>query len=186
MQVAQPPAPSRTLRIVVIGAGVSGLAVAGRLRRMGATVTIVEKNLGPGGRCDELVTEGHRFDVGPSIILLPDAFEETYCALGEDMRDHLDLVRVDPAYRIHFPDATSVRPNGLLPQQIAAPSVACYARYRSVVGAVRTISIAGLVVQLELTADTVRMQQQLERVEAGSFTKYSADLAHPPVSSPHL
>ena len=44
-----------------------------------------------GGRCDQIVKDGHRFDVGPTLFLMPEVFEETYAALGEKMSDHLDL-----------------------------------------------------------------------------------------------
>lgn len=96
----------RQPRALVIGAGIGGIAVAARLACSGYTVTVLEKNATPGGRCDQLVREGHRFDVGPTLFLMPELFRETYAALGERMEDHLDLRRVDPTYRIHFADGT--------------------------------------------------------------------------------
>jgi phytoene desaturase len=89
---------------LVIGAGLGGIAAAARLARHGYQVTVVEKNSRPGGRCDQLVRDGHRFDVGPTLFLMPEVFAETYAALGERMADHLDLRRVDPTYRIRFDD----------------------------------------------------------------------------------
>jgi phytoene dehydrogenase-like protein len=75
--------------VLVIGAGIGGLAVAGRLAKGGYQVTVLEKNDAPGGRCNQIVREGHRFDVGPSLFLMPDVFRETYAALGERMEDHV-------------------------------------------------------------------------------------------------
>jgi phytoene desaturase len=92
--------------VIVIGAGVGGIAVAGRLARRGYDVTVLEKNAVPGGRCNQIVQDGHRFDVGPSLFLLPQVYAATYAALGERMEDHLDLKRVDPTYHIHFEDET--------------------------------------------------------------------------------
>lgn len=89
---------------LVVGAGIGGLAVAARLARRGYEVTVVEKNEKAGGRCDQLVVDGHRFDTGPTLFLMPEVFEETYEALGEDMNEHLDLRRIDPTYRIRFDD----------------------------------------------------------------------------------
>jgi phytoene desaturase len=92
--------------ILVIGAGVGSIAVAGRLARRGYDVTVLEKNAVPGGRCNQIVQDGHRFDVGPSLFLLPQVYAQTYAALGERMEDHLDLKRIDPTYHIHFEDET--------------------------------------------------------------------------------
>ena len=94
----------RSQSAVVVGAGIGGLAVAGRLRRAGFEVTLLEKNDHAGGRCDTLQWRGHRFDTGPSFILLPDAFQDTFAALGERMDGHLELHRVDPTYTVRFSD----------------------------------------------------------------------------------
>jgi phytoene desaturase len=87
---------------LVIGAGLGGIAVAARLARQGFAVTVLEKNATPGGRCNQIVRDGHRFDVGPTLLLMPAVVEETYAALDTRMVDHLDLRRVDPTYQIHF------------------------------------------------------------------------------------
>jgi phytoene desaturase len=93
---------------LVIGAGIGGIATAARLARNGYAVTVVEKNDRPGGRCDQLVRDGHRFDTGPTLFLMPEVFAETYAALGEPMEDHLDLRRIDPTYRIRFDDGAQL------------------------------------------------------------------------------
>jgi phytoene desaturase len=89
---------------IIIGAGLGGITLAARLASNGYRVTVLEKNFGPGGRCGQLVCDGHRFDTGPTLFLMPEVFEETYAALGESMHAHLDLRRVDPTYRIKFED----------------------------------------------------------------------------------
>ncbi len=89
---------------LIIGAGLGGIAAAARLARSGYRVTVLEKNARPGGRCDRLVRDGHRFDIGPTLFLMPEVFAETYAALGARMEDHLDLRRIDPTYRIRFED----------------------------------------------------------------------------------
>ena len=98
--------------VLVIGAGIGGLAIAGRLARSGYQVTVVEKNDVPGGRCNQIVREGHRFDVGPSLFLMPDVFRETYAALGERLEDHLDLQRVDPTYHLYLSDGSRLALTG--------------------------------------------------------------------------
>jgi phytoene desaturase len=93
---------------VIVGAGIGGIATAARLARSGYDVTVLEKNAAPGGRCSQIVRDGHRFDIGPTLLLMPEVFAEAYASLGERMEDHLDLRRLDPTYRIHFDDGTKL------------------------------------------------------------------------------
>jgi phytoene desaturase len=89
---------------IVIGAGIGGIATAARLAKNGYQVTVLEKNDTPGGRCNQIIQDGHRFDIGPTLFLMPEVWEETFAALGEKMSDHLDLRRIDPTYKVHFDD----------------------------------------------------------------------------------
>ena len=89
---------------IVIGAGIGGIATAARLAKNGYDVTVLEKNETPGGRCNQIIRDGHRFDIGPTLFLMPEIWEETFAALGEKMSDHLDLKRIDPTYKVHFDD----------------------------------------------------------------------------------
>ncbi len=98
--------------VIVIGAGIGGLAIAGRLAKQGHRVTVLEKNGEPGGRTYKLARDGYTFDTGPTLFLMPEVFEETYKALGTRMEDHLDLVRIDPTYRVHFHDGTAIDLSG--------------------------------------------------------------------------
>jgi phytoene desaturase len=94
---------------LVIGAGIGGIATAGRLARNGFNVTVLEKNEKPGGRSNQIVRDGHRFDIGPTLFLMPEVWEETYAALGEKMSDHLELRRIDPTYKVHFEDGLQLQ-----------------------------------------------------------------------------
>jgi phytoene desaturase len=89
---------------LVIGAGIGGIATAARLAKLGYDVTVLEKEATPGGRCNQIMRDGHRFDIGPTLFLMPEIWEETFAALGEKMRDHLQLRRIDPTYKVHFDD----------------------------------------------------------------------------------
>lgn len=91
-------------KALIIGAGIGGIATAARLAKNGYEVTVLEKNDTPGGRCNQLVHQGHRFDIGPTLFLMPEVWEETFAALGEKMSDHLDLRRIDPTYTVRFDD----------------------------------------------------------------------------------
>lgn len=94
---------------IVIGAGIGGIAAAARLARNGYSVTVLEKNDAPGGRAGQILRDGHRFDLGPTLFLMPEVWEETYAALGEDLHAHLDLRRIDPTYTVHFEDGLRLR-----------------------------------------------------------------------------
>jgi phytoene desaturase len=93
---------------LVIGAGMGGVATAARLARHGYQVTVVEKGQGPGGRCDRLVKNGHHFDTGPTLFLMPELYARTFTDLGERMEDHLDLRRIDPSYQVIFDDSSTL------------------------------------------------------------------------------
>lgn len=94
---------------LVIGAGIGGIATAARLAKNGYDVTVLEKNDTPGGRCNQIVRDGHRFDIGPTLFLMPEVWEETFASLGETMNDHLDLRRIDPTYKVHFEDGLQLQ-----------------------------------------------------------------------------
>jgi phytoene desaturase len=94
--------------VLIIGAGLGGIATAARLARQGFQVTVLEKNERPGGRCSQLCQNGYRFDVGATLFLMPEIFRETYAELGTCMDDHLQLRRIDPTYQVHFVDGSSL------------------------------------------------------------------------------
>lgn len=89
-------------KVVVIGGGIGGLGVAGLFAKKGYNVTVLEKNANLGGRANIFEHNGFRFDMGPSWYLAPDIFEHFFNLMGERVEDHLDLVRLDPSYRIFF------------------------------------------------------------------------------------
>jgi len=94
--------------VVVIGAGIGGIATAARLAQHGCKVTVVEKCEQAGGRCSRLLKDGHHFDTGPTMLLMPELFSNTFADLGENMEERLDLRRIDPTYHIHFDDGSSL------------------------------------------------------------------------------
>jgi phytoene desaturase len=96
------------LRVAVVGAGVGGLSAAARLAHAGFEVDVFEKHPGPGGRCGQLRLQGHTFDIGPTILLMPEVLARTFQAVGARMEDYLTLERCHPNYRLHFPDGTGL------------------------------------------------------------------------------
>lgn len=94
--------------IIVIGAGMGGLAAALRLRHQGYDVTILEKQPRPGGRSSVITENGFRVDMGPTILVMKDTFDDTYRAIGRDINECLEFTQLDPNYRIYFHDQTYV------------------------------------------------------------------------------
>jgi phytoene desaturase len=92
----------KTKQVVVIGAGLGGLAVALRLQHAGHNVTVVEQRPAPGGRAAQLETAGFTWDTGPSLLTMPWVLEQTFEAGGLDLHSELTLRRLDPLYRIRW------------------------------------------------------------------------------------
>ncbi|EUC47914.1 hypothetical protein COCMIDRAFT_88940 [Bipolaris oryzae ATCC 44560] len=94
--------------VVIVGAGAGGVALAARLAAAGCKVTVVEKNEFSGGRCSLIHRRGYRFDQGPSLLLLPRFFHETFEDLGTSLEgEGVKLVKCDPNYKVHFHDDTA-------------------------------------------------------------------------------
>jgi phytoene desaturase len=89
--------------VTIIGAGPGGLASAMLLARAGVRVRILERLDVPGGRTSTLATpEGFRFDLGPTFFLYPQILEDIFAACGRDLRTEVEMVRLDPQYRLVF------------------------------------------------------------------------------------
>jgi len=98
----------KTKKIVVVGAGIGGLTAATHLAKRGFGVTVIEKNVRPGGRCDHISRDGHHFDTGPTLLVMPLLYEAEFAALGVSMHEMLDLQRVDPTYHLVFDDGSQL------------------------------------------------------------------------------
>ena len=64
----------------ISGAGIGGIAAAARLAQRGLRVTVIEKNSRPGGRCDRMSREGHHFDTGPTLLVMPLLYDAEFAA----------------------------------------------------------------------------------------------------------
>lgn len=91
-----------TQRVVVIGAGIGGLASAALLAKDGYQVLLLEARDQVGGRAGLWEKDGFRFDTGPSWYLMPEVFDHFYRLMGTTADEQLDLSLLDPGYRVFF------------------------------------------------------------------------------------
>ena len=92
-----------TLTVNIIGAGPGGLACAMLLAQEGVRVRVLERLPVPGGRTSTITTtEGFKFDLGPTFFLYPRVLEEIFATCGRDLRQEVEMIRLDPQYRLVF------------------------------------------------------------------------------------
>jgi phytoene desaturase len=104
--VARIKGPSQ--KVVVVGAGLAGLSAALRLAGAGRDVTVIERESVPGGRNGLLNKDGYAFDTGPTVLTMPSLIQDAFSAVGEDMKDWLELMPVSPLYRAFYADGSQI------------------------------------------------------------------------------
>lgn len=110
MQTHPRPPAGRTdpgASAVVIGAGLGGLASAMRLGAKGYRVTVFDRLGEPGGRGGSITQGGHRFDLGPTIVTVPQILRELWAACGREFDRDVTLRPMDPFYEIRWPDGAT-------------------------------------------------------------------------------
>lgn len=103
------------MHIVVIGAGLGGLSCAVHLAGAGRQVTVLEREHAPGGSAgrSEVMADSeaggrYQFDIGPTVLTMPEVLADTFGAVDEKLSDWLELVPLDPVYRAHYPDGSTL------------------------------------------------------------------------------
>jgi phytoene desaturase len=95
-------------RVVVVGAGLGGLAAAARLAALGHEVTVCERAPQVGGKLGTFARDGFVFDTGPSLLTLPAVYRDLFLATGGPLEAELPLVPVDPVCHYRFADGTEL------------------------------------------------------------------------------
>jgi len=91
---------------LIIGAGIGGIATAVFLARQGYKVRVYEKNATPGGRCGQVIRDGHRFDMGATIFLMPSIYRQVFESLGLNLEDSFEISSLVNIYELFFDDGT--------------------------------------------------------------------------------
>ncbi len=126
----------RKQKAIVIGAGVGGLATANFLAQNGYEVEIYEKNCNPGGRCAQKIQDGHRFDLGATILLMPSLYKQVLSELGIDLENDLETTSLTPIYKLFFGDGSSfsfTRDENKMREQLEAFEPGSYPKYKAYV-----------------------------------------------------
>lgn len=116
---------------LIIGAGIGGITTSIFLAKSGYSVDVYEMNSTPGGRCGKIVRDGHRFDLGATMMLMPDVYRDVFSSLGLTLEKELSVKPLDDIYSLYFDDGS----------------------------------------RLDFTTDRKRMEEQLEKIEKGSFAR---------------
>ncbi|MEI6041660.1 MAG: FAD-dependent oxidoreductase, partial [Actinomycetes bacterium] len=95
-------------KIIVIGAGVGGLAAAARLAKTGHTIQIIESSDRVGGKARTEWIGDYAFDTGPSLLTLPAVYRDLFLKTGKRIEHILKIDPVDPAFSYQFADKTEI------------------------------------------------------------------------------
>lgn len=93
---------------IIIGAGIGGIATAVYLAKNGYQASVYEKNSSPGGRCGQLIRDGHRFDLGATMLLMPGIYRQVFGELGITLEEGKDIVPLDDLYTIWFDNGEKI------------------------------------------------------------------------------
>ena len=95
-------------RAIVIGAGLGGIGAAVSLASKGWQVTVFEKNAHIGGKLNLLQKDGFSFDLGPSILTMPQVFEQLFSRAGKCFADYVEVQSPRPHWRNFFEDGNVI------------------------------------------------------------------------------
>lgn len=161
------------MRAAVIGAGFGGLALACRLQAAGIETVLFEGRDKPGGRAYVYEQDGYTFDGGPTVITDPSCLEEVFAAGGRKMSDFVEMLPVDPFYRLMWEDGSVfdyTNDQAELDAQIEAMSPQDVAGYRRFLAYSREVFDEGYLklgaVPFQDMRSMVKVAPQLMRLEA--------------------
>jgi len=120
--------------VVIVGAGIGGMATAISLARHGFEVTILEKNDQSGGRCSQLLRDGHRFDIGATILLMPSIYRSVFDSLGLIFDECFELKDLATIYKLYFGDGEKFifsKDDAVMQPQLETMEPGSFVRYKA-------------------------------------------------------
>jgi len=99
---------SQAPKVLIVGGGLAGLSCAVELASLGARVTLIEKNAHLGGKMNVLTEGGFTFDMGPTILTLPQVLRGIVRRTGRKVEDYINLINLNPQWRCHYEDGTVI------------------------------------------------------------------------------
>jgi phytoene desaturase len=91
---------------LIIGAGIGGITTSIYLAKEGYQVDVYEKNITAGGRCGQIVRDGYRFDVGATMVLMPEMYREVFSTMELDLEKEISARPLDDIYSVYFDDGS--------------------------------------------------------------------------------
>lgn len=164
--------------VVVIGAGISGLATAALAAQDGHEVVVLERLSQVGGRAATLEDDGFFFDTGPSWYLMPEVFDAFFRRFGTTAEQELDLVDLSPSYRLfpghvhpHQPERTEPPEPANHPEPTDAPEPTDHPESTDLPEPTSHPE------SLDIVPDRAALHTLFERLEPGSSTALDAHLS---------
>jgi phytoene desaturase len=119
---------------IIIGAGIGGIVTSLYLAKNGYSIDVLEKNAGPGGRCGHIIRDGHRFDLGATILLMPSVYREVLHSLGLNLEDLVELNPLPELYKLYFDDGFKLdftTDSGRMEKQLESLEAGSFQKYRT-------------------------------------------------------
>ena len=124
--------------VVIVGAGIAGMATAITLANKDFEVTIYEKNSQPGGRCGQIERDGHRFDIGATILLMPSIYRTVFESLGLNFDECFELKDLSTIYKLYFGNGEQLifsKDDAMMKPQLEAMEPGSFIRYKAYIEA---------------------------------------------------
>lgn len=108
MRADRPTRGAEAKHVVIVGGGLAGLSCAAECVSQGLRVTIIDRNGHLGGKMNVLEDKGYSFDMGPTILTLPQVLRGILRRAGRRVEDYIDLINLEPQWRCFYDDGTVI------------------------------------------------------------------------------
>jgi len=96
------------MKVIIVGAGIAGISSAVQLRSQGYDVEIYEKEAQIGGKMNQIKSKGYTFDLGPTIVMMPEVYKEPFRLAGKNPDDYITMSQINPIYSVFYPNGDRI------------------------------------------------------------------------------